>query len=57
MYDSYIRNYCSRKKNESRFGKTGMLSNAAIFMSYGDTVVMINANASKEPREGIDFSH
>ncbi|EPY2306345.1 polyribonucleotide nucleotidyltransferase [Clostridium sporogenes] len=43
------------RKMKVDFGKTGMLSNAAIFMSYGDTVVMINANASKEPREGIDF--
>ena len=37
------------------FGKIGMLSNAAIFMSYGDTVILTNVNASEEPREGIDF--
>lgn len=37
------------------FGKTGMLSNAATFTSYGDTVIMTNVNASEEPREGIDF--
>ena len=37
------------------FGKVGMLSNAAIFMSYGDTVILTNVNASEEPREGIDF--
>lgn len=37
------------------YGKTGMLSNAAVFVSYGDTVVMVNANASEKPREGIDF--
>lgn len=37
------------------FGKVGMLSNAAIFMSYGDTVILTNVNASPEPREGIDF--
>ncbi|ENK0840038.1 polyribonucleotide nucleotidyltransferase [Clostridium botulinum] len=43
------------RKMKVDFGKTGMLSNAAIFISYGDTVVMINANASREPREGIDF--
>lgn len=36
-------------------GKTGMLSNGALFMSYGDTVVMVNANASEKPRAGIDF--
>ncbi|WBW94840.1 polyribonucleotide nucleotidyltransferase [Oceanirhabdus sp. W0125-5] len=36
-------------------GKTGMLSDCAMFVSYGDTVIMVNVNASKEPREGIDF--
>ncbi len=37
------------------FGERGMLSDAAIFMNYGDTVVMVNANASEKPRDGIDF--
>ena len=37
------------------FGKVGMLSDAAIFMSYGDTVILTNVNASEQPREGIDF--
>ena len=37
------------------FGRIGMLSDAAIFMSYGDTVILTNANASEKPREGIDF--
>lgn len=37
------------------YGKIGMLSNAAILMSYGDTVVLVNANASEKPREGVDF--
>ena len=37
------------------FGKIGMLSNAAIFMSYGDTVILTNVNASEKPRDGIDF--
>ncbi|MGB4589875.1 MAG: polyribonucleotide nucleotidyltransferase [Clostridiaceae bacterium] len=37
------------------FGDRGMLSDAAIFMNYGDTVVMVNANASENPRDGIDF--
>ena len=27
------------------FGRIGMLSNAAIFMSYGDTVILTNVNA------------
>ncbi len=37
------------------FGERGILSDAAIFMNYGDTVVMVNANASEKPRDGIDF--
>ncbi len=37
------------------YGKTGMLSNCAIFISYGETVVMVNVNASEKPRTGIDF--
>jgi polyribonucleotide nucleotidyltransferase len=37
------------------FGKVGMLSNCAILMSYGETVVLVNANASDKPREGVDF--
>ncbi|MDP4144358.1 MAG: polyribonucleotide nucleotidyltransferase [Bacillota bacterium] len=35
--------------------KVGALSNRAIFMSYGETVVLVNVNASEKPREGIDF--
>ena len=30
-------------------------ANGAVFMHYGDTVVLSTATASKEPREGIDF--
>ncbi|MGL4773601.1 MAG: polyribonucleotide nucleotidyltransferase [Clostridium sp.] len=36
-------------------GKVGFLSDAAIFMNYGDTVILVNVNGSKNPREGIDF--
>ena len=36
-------------------GKIGMLSDSAILMSYGDTVILTNANASDQPRDGIDF--
>lgn len=37
------------------YGKVGRLSNCAFFISYGETVVLINVNASEKPREGIDF--
>jgi len=36
-------------------GKVGMLSDCAMLVSYGDTVVLVNVNASEKPREGIDF--
>ncbi|WP_416176364.1 polyribonucleotide nucleotidyltransferase [Clostridium sp.] len=37
------------------YGKVGMLSNCAFMISYGDTVVLVNANCSDKPREGVDF--
>ena len=43
------------RKFKIESGKVGALSDCAILVSYGDTVVLVNANASKEPREGIDF--
>lgn len=36
-------------------GKMANLANGSVLVRYGDTVVMVNATASKEPREGIDF--
>ena len=37
------------------YGKVGMLSNCAMLVSYGETVVLVNANASDKPRDGVDF--
>ena len=36
-------------------GKMAGLANGSVVVRYGDTVVMVNVTASKEPREGIDF--
>ncbi|QCX32286.1 polyribonucleotide nucleotidyltransferase [Caloramator sp. E03] len=36
-------------------GKYALLSNGAVMISYGDTVVLVTANAAPEPKEGIDF--
>lgn len=36
-------------------GKIAGLANGSVMVRYGDTVVMVNVTASKEPREGIDF--
>ena len=40
---------------KGEIGKIGMLSDCALVISYGDTVILVNANASSEPKEGIDF--
>ena len=36
-------------------GKVAELANGNAIIHYGDTVVMVNVTASKEPKEGIDF--
>ncbi|BAK81181.1 polyribonucleotide nucleotidyltransferase [Candidatus Arthromitus sp. SFB-rat-Yit] len=43
------------RKLSLKIGDLGMLSNTSIIVSYGDTCVLVNANASEKPREGIDF--
>ena len=43
------------RKLALKYGDLGMLSNTSILMSYGDTCVLVNVNASEKPREGIDF--
>lgn len=36
-------------------GRLAKQANGAVLVSYGDTVVLVTACASKEPRSGIDF--
>ena len=36
-------------------GKLAGFANGSVLVRYGDTVVIVNVTASKEPREGIDF--
>jgi len=36
-------------------GKVAKQANGAAIMRYGETVILVTATASKEPREGIDF--
>ncbi|HHY90554.1 MAG TPA: polyribonucleotide nucleotidyltransferase [Clostridiales bacterium] len=40
---------------EVQIGKVAQLTNGAAWVRYGDTVVLVTAAASQEPREGIDF--
>ena len=36
-------------------GKFAGLANGSVTVRYGDTVVMVNVTASKEPKDGVDF--
>ena len=36
-------------------GKFAALANGSVVVRYGDTTVMVNVTASKEPKDGIDF--
>ncbi len=36
-------------------GKVAKQANGAVWVRYGDTVVLVTATLAKEPREGIDF--
>ena len=39
------------KRIKIRIWACGMLSDIAAFISYGDTVILTNVNASEKPRE------
>lgn len=43
------------KKLSVETGKMAPLANGSCLVRYEDTVVLVNATMSKEPREGIDF--
>ena len=43
------------RKLKIESGKVGMLSNCALLVSYGETVILVNVNASEKPRSGVDF--
>ena len=36
-------------------GEMAGLANGSVLVKYGDTTVLVNATASKEPKDGIDF--
>ncbi|MCD5413600.1 MAG: polyribonucleotide nucleotidyltransferase [Clostridiales bacterium] len=43
------------KAFEVEVGKLALLADGACILRYGDTVILVTACSSKEPREGIDF--
>ncbi|MBR3163373.1 MAG: polyribonucleotide nucleotidyltransferase [Clostridia bacterium] len=54
MFKSYETELAGRKL-VIETGKIAGLANGSVMVKYGDTVVMVNVTASKEPRDGIDF--
>ena len=54
MFKTYSMELAGRKLTIET-GKLAGLANGNVLVRYGDTVVMVNVVASKEPREGIDF--
>ena len=54
MYKKFETSFAG-KKLVVETGKMSNLSNGSCLVRYGQTAVLVNANMSKEPREGIDF--
>ena len=54
MFKSYETELAGRKL-VIETGKLAGLANGNVVVKYGDTVVMVNVTASKEPKEGIEF--
>ena len=54
MENIFEYNLAGRKLSVT-IGKVAEQANGACIVRYGDTVVLVTATASKEPREGIDF--
>ena len=54
MYKKFETSFAGRKLVVET-GKMSNLSNGSCLVRYGQTAVLVNANMSKEPREGIDF--
>ena len=54
MIKSYSTELAGRKLTIEN-GRIAELANGSVMVRYGDTVVMVNVTASKDPRDGIDF--
>lgn len=54
MYKKFETELAGRKLTVET-GRVAELAKGDAIIHYGDTVVMVNVTASKEPREGIDF--
>ena len=54
MFKSYSMDLAGRTLTLET-GKMAGLANASVLVKYGETTVLVNVTASKEPKEGIDF--
>ncbi len=54
MFKSYSMELAGRNLT-LEVGKMAGLANGSVLVKYGDTTVLVNVTASKEPKEGIDF--
>ena len=54
MFKSYSMELAGRELTIET-GKMAELANGSVLVRYGETTVMVNVKASKEPRDGIDF--
>ena len=54
MFKTYETELAGRKITFET-GKMAGLANGSVLVRYGETVVLVNVVASKEPKEGIDF--
>ena len=54
MFKSYTMELAGRPLTIET-GKMAGLANGSCLVKYGDTAVLVNVTASKEPRDGIDF--
>ena len=54
MFKQYETELAGRKLTIET-GKIAGLANGSVMVRYGDTVVMVNVTAAKEPKDGIDF--
>ncbi|KMT23058.1 polyribonucleotide nucleotidyltransferase [Clostridium cylindrosporum] len=43
------------RKLKAEVGKYALLSNGSVLISYGDTYLLVNANSTAKPKDGIDF--
>ncbi|MCI9177717.1 MAG: polyribonucleotide nucleotidyltransferase [Clostridia bacterium] len=54
MFKTYETELAGRKLTIET-GKIAELANGSVMVRYGETVVMVNVTAAKQPKEGIDF--